>query len=305
MNKEPPREQQGTSSSSSIMHMHEDMLKEHDGSLLVRRNSSITSFASTTNESLSSGERVDPFAIEDPVVYVALTSSNKNKDNSKQKAFGLSSSAHPSQENVWGFYDLEDSDGNVFNDGTYTSTSVKEREAWSTYISKLFSATKQVDKKYNHHDENDVDVLYAFNNSNPSQCFKLSSEDMQAAMELSCFISGFRISQLLCTGEIGAQFRFIYSYGSQSHISWRSYSEFRELASILTYVHQHVNKKLFVRSLKIWAYIEHKKKLFRDLSIKYLIEKSMYLNKFMESVLFESPNPALLLYFAQTSRFEV
>ena len=102
-----------------------------------------------------------------------------------------------------------------------------------------------------------------------------------------------------------AQFRFIYSYGSQSHTSWRSYSEFRELATILTYIHQNVNKKLFVRSLKIWAYIEHKKKMFRDLSIKYLIEKSMYLNKFMESVLFESPNPALLLYFAQTLRFEV
>ena len=286
---------------TSSKNMLEDMLKEHDGASLVRRNSSITSFASTTNESLSSGERIDPFAIEAPIVYIELNEKNK----SGKKSFGLSSSAHPSQENIWGFYDLEDSDGNVFTDGTYTSTSVKEREAWSTYISKLFSATKQADKKYNHHDENDVNVLYAFNNNNPSQCFKLSSEDMQAAMELSCFISGFRISQLLWSGEIAAQFRFIYSYGSQSHTSWRSYSEFRELATILTYIHQNVNKKLFVRSLKIWAYIEHKKKMFRDLSIKYLIEKSMYLNKFMESVLFESPNPALLLYFAQTLRFEV
>ena len=242
------KEHPNHSSITSNMIVLEDLLKEHDGSMVRRNSSSVGSFASTTNESLSSGERIDPFAIEDPpFTYEKLVTEKNHGNNEKRKAFGLSSSAHPSQENIWGFYDLEDSEGNIFNDGTYQKTSIKERKAWSTYISTLFSEIKPVPKKYNHQDENDVNVLYAFNNNNPSQCFKLSSEDMQAAMELSCFISGFRISQIKLTGEIGAQFRFIYSYGSQSHISWRSYSEFCELASILTYVHQHVNKKLFVR----------------------------------------------------------
>ena len=41
-----------------------------------------------------------------------------------------------------------------------------------------------------------------------------------------------------------------------------------------------------------------------DFSIRKLVESSVYLNKFVESVLFESPNPALLLYFAQTTNFK-
>ena len=122
-------------------------------------------------------------------------------------------------------------------------------------------------------------------------------------MKLSVFISGFRIVQRLSTGEIFAQFRFNYTYGSQAHVSWRSYSEFRELASVLQYAKSNVSDKLFAGSLRVWVYIEHKRTTFRNLSITYLVEKSVYLNKFVESILYESATPALLLYFAQTPRF--
>lgn len=241
--------------------------------------SSVDSFASTTNESLTSGER-EPFAKDD-----VPKSNNDHVDD------------------LWGFYELEDDNGNIFADGTYTSVAHEEREAWSEYTSQLLgtkSSTPEVSTG-----DDDVEVLYSYNNKCPSQCFKLSSETLSAAMELSCFISGFRISQRISTGEIAAQFRFVYCYGSRTHISFRSYSEFRELASILKYANQHVSSKLFAKSLKVWNYIEYKKKHFRDLSIKNLVEKSVYLNKFMEGVLFESPNPALLLYFAQNKRFAV
>ena len=145
--------------------------------------------------------------------------------------------------------------------------------------------------------------LYLYRNPAPSQSFKQSSESMGACLKLSVFISGFRIVQRVSTGEIFAQFRFNYCYGSQAHVSWRSYSEFRELASVLHYAQTNVSDKLFVASLRVWAYIEHKKTTFRNLSITYLVEKSVYLNKFVESILYESATPALLLYFAHSSRF--
>ena len=138
---------------------------------------------------------------------------------------------------------------------------------------------------------------------NPSQCFKLSNSDGRGAMELSCVISGFRIVQTVSTGEISAQFGFVFCYGSRSHFAWRRYSEFRELASVLQYARDNFSSKLFKQSLKIWSYLEYKKKLFRDLSVQYLVQKAMYLNRLMQSVLFESPTPALLLQFVQSARF--
>jgi hypothetical protein len=246
----------------------------------VTSSSSVDSMGSTTNESLTSGER-DPF-----------TKNEVPKSNNDHV------------DDLWGFYELEDDNGNIFDNGTYTSVAHEEREAWSEYTSKLLG-TKIPSNREPSVGDDDVEVLYSYNNRCPSQCFKLSSETLSAAMELSCFISGFRISQRISTGEIAAQFRFVYCYGSRTHIGFRSFSEFRELASILKYANEHMSSKLFPKALKVWNYIEYKKKHYRDLSIKSLVERSVYLNKFMESVLFESPNCSLLLYFAQSKRFAV
>ena len=117
-------------------------------------------------------------------------------------------------DDAWGFFD-EDPEQTEF-DLFETIAAEKEREQWTSYTSSLFeksSLTRSVV-------EGEIEELYSYTNPAPSQCFKLSSEDIAMAMEMSCSIAGFRIGQRKDTGEILAQYRFIYSYGSRSHISW-------------------------------------------------------------------------------------
>ena len=114
----------------------------------------------------------------------------------------------------WGFFeeDPENADLDLFE----TMAAEKEREQWSDYTNSLFEKSSLSRTIV----EDDVEELYSYFNPAPSQCFKMSSEDITMAMEMSCCISGFRIGQRKSTGEIVAQFRFIYSYGSRSHVSW-------------------------------------------------------------------------------------
>ena len=115
---------------------------------------------------------------------------------------------------LWGFFeeDQEHTDFDLFD----TIAAEKEREQWTSYTSSLFEKSSLSRTVV----EEEIDELYSYSNPAPSQCFKMSSEDIAMAMEMSCCISGFRIGQRKSTGEIVAQFRFIYSYGSRSHISW-------------------------------------------------------------------------------------
>lgn len=260
--------------------------------MAMKRNISVISLATdggTTDESTSSERERDIVREE----YFDLNDDNASLSNKD----GVMSQDGGDDSSHFGFFD------EIFDVGVVEGTSKEaqdERDAWTNYSASLLAAKSSSSQKAV---GEEMDVLFNYNFPNPSQCFKLSNSECNSAMELSCVVSGFRIVQCISTGEISAQFGFAYCYGSRSHFSWRRYSEFRELAEVLQYTSDHFSSKLFQKSLKIWSFIEYKKKLFRDLSVLYLGRKAMLLNKFMESVMFESPNPALLLHFAQSSHF--
>eukprot|EP01035_Chromulina_nebulosa_P022491 gene22491-29125_t len=148
--------------------------------------------------------------------------------------------------------------------------------------------------------EQPIAILYSWNNNNPSVSLKLSSDDVSSTrygINISSCVSGLRICQYSC-GVIRAEFNYIFCYGSRSYSSWKPYGEFKQLADILKKL-DHKKKANFSESLKQFKFLEEKKRWFRSLDILYLIEKSIYLGRFMEALLLESTSPGIMLAFVQ------
>jgi hypothetical protein len=126
---------------------------------------------------------------------------------------------------------------------------------------------------------------------------KLSTSNSQHrfGMSISSCINGFRIRQHT-SGEINAEFHFIFCYGSRSYSSWKQYSDFKYLADLIKSTAKFVQAD-FKNSIAAWKLLESRKRWFKSLSVKYLIEKSIYLGRFVEAVMLESPNPAIILCF--------
>jgi hypothetical protein len=226
------------------------------------------SFSSTTDES--------------------LISSSSHGDDQLPKSY--------STESFLGFYDDLDEKCGETEDGQ----AKKERDLWNRLVSEIMARKGS----YRNQKADDVITLHLWFHPTPSQgLMQSSSHGAENSMDLSCCVTGFRICQFKKTGEIKAQYNFVFCYGSKTYTSWRCYSEFTELASIVTYMNENVNRRCFQNSTKLWNYIESRRQLFRNLSVTYLMEKSMRLGTFMENVMFESPNPALLMYFAQSDNF--
>lgn len=182
-----------------------------------------------------------------------------------------------------------------FNHETENQSSSEEiRSAWLKVVSTV-SSNKV---------ENPAHVIYEWHNPHPSMSLKLSTTDFAKGygVNISSCVSGMRICQY-ASGEIRAEFHFVFCYGSMSYMSWKPYSEFKKLAGIITTLHRDT-KSLFFQTLKAWSFIEEKKRWFRCLDIKYLIEKSILLGKFMEALLHEVPTPGLILAFIQNNRLQ-
>jgi len=167
----------------------------------------------------------------------------------------------------------------------------------------------------NSSNQNDASkILSSWNNPNPSISMKLaySSSDVacgyQMGINISCCVNGFRISQFP-NGEVKAEYNFVFCYGSRSYSSWKQYSDFKCLSEIISTVQsKHLAAEpfntlpVFSQSVHAWQYLEGRKKWYKCLNVRYLIEKSIYLGRFMEAVLLESPNPGLILYFVQKNK---
>ena len=205
----------------------------------------------------------------------------------------------------WGFFEEAD----VSTHGLSSVVGKENREVWNHLASKLIRKNNFPNHSLGKNEG--YDILFDWTNSSPSQGMRLTDmNNIRSAMDLSCCVSGFRICQLKETGEIKALFHFTFNYGSRSFNSYRSFSEFQELANIISYINANVNVKgsvlkggCFRKSLTVWHHILRTKQFFRNLSVVYLIEKSILIGKFMESILFECPNPALLLCFSKTKKF--
>lgn len=152
-------------------------------------------------------------------------------------------------------------------------------------------------------------ILFEWTNPNPSISMKLSHADVKSldssfGINISSSVSGFRTCQYK-DGEIAAEFNFIFCYGSRSYSSWHRYSDFKDLAAMLLSIQETQQFRSlqetasFGESLEAWQLVLSRKKWYRSLSVKYLVEKSIYLGRFMEAVLLESPSPGLLMYFLE------
>ena len=74
------------------------------------------------------------------------------------------------------------------------------------------------------------------------------------SMNMTCCVAGFRIVQLR-SGEITAQYNCIFCYGSRTFSCWKFPNEFKELASIIDYMHS-IDSTMFLDTLRIWKLIE-------------------------------------------------
>lgn len=81
-------------------------------------------------------------------------------------------------------------------------------------------------------------ILFKWDNPNPSLSIKLTTQEINImnSLNISVCIAGYRLVQLL-SGVIKAEFHLLFCYGSVSYSSWKSFSEFNELAKIIKHIH--------------------------------------------------------------------
>lgn len=178
-------------------------------------------------------------------------------------------------------------------------------------------------------DQNDLEwprVLFLWKNPNPSMSCRCSSSNLNLHgfsssfdMRLSVAIGGYRTIQSP-DGEINAEFQFIFCYGSRTFNCWKRFREFKKLHQIVKYAHKnyflHDGVELdehrfemhgasrFPKSMEAWDILKSRQKWTKCLSVVYLIEKSVFLGRFMQALLMESESPGLLVYFSQCSSIE-
>lgn len=197
------------------------------------------------------------------------------------------------------------------------------RNAWSDHVHEILKSksepllTREVSFRappQNRTSENPK-ILFTWINPNASISMKMSdsepilnqkinSSSSNFGISISSSVNGFRIRQH-ASGEINAEFNYIFCYGSRSYSSWKPYSDFKNLANILFKIQSETSyfvKSDFKESIKAWKFLEGKKKWFKSLSVKYLIEKSIYLGRFMEAFLLECPSPGLILCFLNSEQ---
>ena len=210
----------------------------------------------------------------------------------------------------WGFFEDE-----YEASSKNKTTNYEIRDAWfklsmslakSPSINSFTRGLRKLNSKYT----SDVDaILNVWINPNPELSIKafVVEEDIKLStiehMNMSCCVSGFRIVQLK-SGEIVAQYHCVFCYGSRTYSAWKFPSEFKELSSILTYMNS-IDETMFADTLRIWKLIETYEKWYVCMRAPYLIEKSIALGSFIQSLFTESPTPGLMICFIQNENFSI
>lgn len=161
-------------------------------------------------------------------------------------------------------------------------------------------------------DQNDS-IIVQWVNPNPSMSLTSSKSSTHCPsslsglggdeMQISGCISGFRIKRSEL-GMMHAEFHYMFCYGSETYNSWKRFGEFEKLHEIIRHFHDGGYCD-FSKSIQQWNNIKEKQKPCRCLSVLYLIEKSVYLGKYVQDLLIESEAPGLLLMFARCERLEI
>jgi hypothetical protein len=199
------------------------------------------------------------------------------------------------ENECWGWYEEEN---DVSSKLKLNNSAL--REAWFK-VSSIIPSRSQQSKN----SDSSRTILNIWINPSPEVSIKLSSgsgiRSLADSMSMSCCVSGFRIAQL-SDGECCAEFLTIFCYGSRSYSTWKTLNEFKELAKVVCYIRS-LDDKLFSQTIKAWEIVSKHMKWTRCLRAKYLIEMSITLGTFIQSLFSESPTPGLLLCFIQSSNF--
>lgn len=134
--------------------------------------------------------------------------------------------------------------------------------------------------------------------SSSSSCVPVGDE-----MQISGCIHGFRI-KLSELGTMHAEFQYVVCYGSETFNSWKRFGEFEKLHEIIRHFHDNGHRN-FPKTVQQWNNIKQKQRSYRCFSISYLIEKSVYLGRYIQDLLIESEGPGLLLMFARCEKIEL
>jgi hypothetical protein len=109
-------------------------------------------------------------------------------------------------------------------------------------------------------------ILFQWRNPNPSVATRLFAGDPLVSlppglgMTISCCISGFRIVQR-DSGEVRAEFQFIFCYGSRSYNCWKSHGDFKALYEIVKHAHK-TTEPIFFNTLDQWKLLRQKQKWY-------------------------------------------
>jgi len=256
-------------------------------------------YACSTKTTIESQSSDDMFMTGSPVSLSSSASVSSDLNINYNRDSSSSSGGSSKDSSGYSDYDRYENDNFCWFDTNYSEIQSSEemRNAWMNVISQVSS---------NQHSPKTVQpihILHEWHNPQPSLSLKLSSNDVTKSasygVSISSCVSGFRICQY-SSGEIRAEFHFVFSYGSMSYMAWKPYGEFKKLADILKSLNN--GKSIFTQTLKEWQFLTEKKRWFRCLDIKYLIEKSIYLGRFMESLLHECPTPGIILVFVKNDK---
>ena len=212
-------------------------------------------------------------------------------------------SATTSFESIESVDELQDEFG-WYSDEDYESkneTSQKASNAWIHAVTEI-----SLEPRGSQHHTKPSDIIFVWNNPFPSLSVKASSSDItrQLMTPISGCVGGLRLCQYSC-GEIRIEFNFIFCYGSRSYSCWKSYSEFKKLFVIVKTMQERGSTHSFSATINAWQNMLARKKWFRCYEIKYLIQKSILLGRFMEALLHEAPSPGLILSFVQSPRLQL
>ena len=259
------------------------------------RASLLASFGSLASlDDMSISQSSDDGLDDSSMIFQIQSLSYESKEAYGSNQHDIKSRDSSGSGNPWGWFNMESVDEKVKENRDV-------REQWLKNVKDI----NNLDGK--DCDSNMIVVLFQWRNPNHSVSMRCSGSKNELVwnsssfdMRLSSAIAGYRIVQL-SSGEICAEFNFLFCYGSRSFSCWKRFGEFKKLHSIVQYAHKTEGNhfEMFPKSLENWRNLRAKQKFTKCLSVVYLIEKSIMLGRYVQSLLMESDSPGLLVYFSQ------
>jgi hypothetical protein len=178
------------------------------------------------------------------------------------------------------------------------SQNFEQSEIQENKISQPFNNTSQVSspKKADH-----IYVAYRGKSSFSNSVSKSFPSQLVSSMTIQA--PYFRIVRNLKTEEVYAEFLVMVSLGGRGSVTfgiWKRYSSFCDLAKNIALLDEHrgmLQQYSFKNTLLSWQCVVDGKKWFKCLDKEYLSLKCFLIERFMQDLLFETPNSNIISDF--------